>query len=45
MNDQFKGLDYFKSLTPKKIASKTVIYGGEENQKRTKGDIKSWHSL
>ena len=45
MTDQFKGLDYFESLTPEKIASKTVIYGGEENQKRTKGDIKSWHSF
>lgn len=37
----FKGLDYFTKLT-KKINRSTLIYGGSENQDRTKYFIRTW---
>ncbi len=45
LTEHFKGLDYFESLAPDKVISKTVIYGGTENQIRTKGFIKPWYSI
>ena len=41
----FKGLNYLSKIADDDIAQKTVIYGGENNQKRTEFDIVSWKNL
>lgn len=38
----FKELDYFESLKPEMHVNKYLIYGGSENQQRTKYTIQSW---
>lgn len=38
----FKQLDFFESLVPEQQVKKVLIYGGSEDQKRTKYDIRSW---
>ena len=37
-----KGFDYFDRISNQKVNSKTLIYAGEENQKRTNFFVKSW---
>ncbi len=39
-----KGLDYFDHITKGRVKSKTLIYGGEEDQDRTKFRVRSWKS-
>ncbi|MEM6700988.1 MAG: AAA family ATPase, partial [Bacteroidota bacterium] len=39
----FKGLDYFEHIT-KKVNRSTLIYGGSENQNRTKYFVRNWES-
>jgi len=39
-----EGLDYFDRITKGRVKSKTLIYGGEEDQDRTKFKVKSWKS-
>lgn len=43
MSDQFKGLDFLQNIAAN-IGTKTLIYGGLENQARTNYAIKSWKS-
>lgn len=40
-----EGLDYFDRITGGRVKSKTLIYGGEENQNRTRFRVRSWKSL
>lgn len=40
----FKELDYFEELTPGLSIKKHLIYGGDEDQKRTKYDVISWRN-
>ena len=37
-----KSLNYFDTITNGKVISKTLIYGGNENEKRTNFFVKSW---
>lgn len=41
----FKELDYFEELTPGLNIKKHLIYGGNEDQKRTKYEILSWKNV
>lgn len=41
----FKELDYFEELTPGHPIKKHLIYGGNEDQKRTKYDVISWRNV
>ena len=41
----FLGMDYFASITAGKTKTKTLIYGGEENQDRTKYAVRTWDAL
>ena len=45
MHNLFKGIEYFESLAKKDVKSKTLIYAGLENQKRTIADVISWHNI
>jgi Predicted ATPase (AAA+ superfamily) len=40
----FKELDYFEELTTGLFIKKHLIYGGDEDQKRTKYDVISWRN-
>jgi predicted AAA+ superfamily ATPase len=37
-----KAMEYFAEISGKQIASKTLIYGGDENQERTDFKVSSW---
>lgn len=41
----FKEMDYFEELTPNTPIKKTLIYGGTEDQQRTKYNITSWKNI
>jgi uncharacterized protein len=41
MPDLFKGLAYFEKLSDREI-TKTLVYGGDDNQERSQGRIVSW---
>lgn len=41
----FKEMDYFEALSPNLKIKKTLIYGGNENQQRTKYTIISWKNI
>jgi uncharacterized protein len=43
LSEQFKGLDYMESIAQQAIASKTLIYGGQEHQQRTNYTVKGWN--
>jgi uncharacterized protein len=43
MSDQFKGLDFLQNIAAN-IGTKTLIYGGLENQARTNYVVKGWRS-
>lgn len=45
MHDLFKGIEYFSALAKENVKSKTLIYAGLENQKRTIADVVSWYDL
>ncbi len=38
-------MDYFGDLASPKSVNKTLIYGGDENQQRTKYKVLSWKHL
>ena len=38
----FKGMDFFGDITNGMVKTRTLIYGGKENQDRTKYDIRAW---
>ncbi len=40
--DYFKGLNYWRSLTGDKTEQTSLIYGGNEMQKRAQGNVISW---
>lgn len=40
----FKEMDYFESLVPDKQINKTLIYGGNEPQQRSKYTVTSWNN-
>ncbi|TCC98700.1 ATP-binding protein [Pedobacter hiemivivus] len=41
----FKEMDYFEELTPNTPIKKTLIYGGTDDQQRTKYTITSWKNI
>lgn len=41
----FKEMDYFEELSPELKATKTLIYGGTEDQERSKYTITSWRNV
>lgn len=41
----FKELDYFEELTPDLTIKKSLIYGGNEDQQRTRYHIISWKNV
>ncbi len=43
--DFFKGVDYFARLAGERAAKPCLVYGGSENQERTKARVLSWNSL
>ncbi len=45
MPDLFKQLDYFDELTSDLTVQKNLVYGGEENQRRTKYNVISWKNI
>ena len=45
MHNLFKGIEYFERLAKEDVKSKTLIYAGLENQKRTIADVVSWYNL
>lgn len=40
----FQGMDFFEDIANGKVKKRTLIYGGSENQGRTKYDIKVWNN-
>ncbi len=42
-SSQFKGMDFVEKISVDKVASKTLIYGGNDNQIRTNYMVKAWH--
>jgi len=38
----FQGMDFFENIVNGKVSRRTLIYGGSENQDRTKYDIRTW---
>jgi uncharacterized protein len=45
MHNLFKGLEYFETLAKDLVKSKTLIYAGLENQKRSTANVVSWYNL
>ncbi len=41
----FKDLDYFENITKGKINTKTLIYGGSENQTRSDYTVSPWNNV
>lgn len=44
MYDLVKGLDYFDKISGGRVRSKTLVYGGNEDQDRTHFRVRSWKS-
>lgn len=42
MSDLFKGLEYFDKILPMPVKTKTLLYSGLENQKRSNATVQSW---
>jgi len=40
----FKGLDFFQKLAADEVATKTLVYGGDKDQRRIHYRVKSWRS-
>lgn len=45
MHELFKGILYFETLAKENVKSKTLVYAGLENGKRTHADVVSWYNL
>jgi len=44
-SDLFKEMNYFEALAKSEIKSKTLIYAGDDDQKRTNASVLSWNQL
>ena len=45
MSEQFKGLNFLQNIASEMVATKTLIYAGDESQQRTHYTIKSWNDM
>jgi hypothetical protein len=45
MSEMFAGLTWWENLSGRKDLLKTLVYGGNENQKRSMGDVVSWREF
>ncbi|MES2798164.1 MAG: ATP-binding protein [Bacteroidota bacterium] len=45
MENLFDNMNKFESTSGNKVNSKTLVYGGKEDQKRTKYTVKSWYNI
>lgn len=45
MSEMFAGLTRWENLSGRKNLLKTLVYGGNENQKRSLGDVVSWREF
>jgi hypothetical protein len=43
--DYFLNLDYWNKLSSNSILNSYLIYGGEQNQKRSNGNVVSWRNI
>ncbi|WP_291120363.1 ATP-binding protein [Flavobacterium sp. UBA6135] len=43
--DLFKEINYFESLAKDEIKSKSLVYAGDDNQKRTNVNVLSWNQM
>jgi hypothetical protein len=41
----FKGLDFFNKIADSDPQQSYLIYGGAENQDRSRGNVRSWRNL
>lgn len=44
LSKHFQGFDYFENLVQGKISKPTLVYGGSQNQDRTKYKIRTWNN-
>ncbi len=44
-SDFFKGLNYFSSVNKEETLKKFVVYGGDQSQKRSSGQVVPWNRL
>jgi hypothetical protein len=44
-SDFFKGLEYYQSLADGEAPTGYIIYGGNETQKRSKGNVIAWNTI
>ena len=45
MHNLFKGITYFEALAKESVKTKTLVYAGLENEKRTAANVISWYDL
>jgi predicted AAA+ superfamily ATPase len=45
MTDHFRGMDYFSDVAKNKVGAKTLVYGGNDDQQRTKYNVLSWKNI
>ncbi|HEV7349716.1 ATP-binding protein [Telluribacter sp.] len=45
MAEHFRGLAYLKKIAPEAVGTRTLIYGGLENQQRSEYLVQSWRSM
>ena len=45
LTEHFKGMDYFDEISGGKAGTKTLVYGGNENQKRTDYTVLGWRNI
>jgi uncharacterized protein len=45
MTNLFQGMDYFDTFAKDIINSKTLVFSGLENEKRTAADVQAWHNI
>ena len=43
MHNLFKGITYFEALAKESVKTKTLVYAGLENEKRTAANVISWY--
>lgn len=44
-NDFFKGLQWYEKIAKKYSIKKQLVYGGDDNQKRTEAEVISWRNI
>lgn len=45
MTEHFKGMDFFSDIAQNKTGTKTLIYGGTENQERSLYSVVGWRNI